>query len=365
MPQETVLTAVAAHLLRLPFWLQRKRPFLPPQKLLILQPGDLQDILHTTPLLAVLHESFPQTRIDWLVNEPLRPALSGNPNLFQLQSAGETSLHEMRWSDLRQLADELRQERYDTAIIPRGSNLLSWLAWQSGIPQRVGLSVAGRGVAHTISVPVPTSVMHPTLRQLALLPAMGLPPSRTTAGRKMGFYPSDLDRTAVTRRLVEEVEWLGDAPLVVLNPGGGSGPGDPRYWPLERYVLLGNHLVRHCGAKVVLVGGEADQPIARDVVGMMITAVANWKLSLGELGALCEVADLYIGNDVGASCIAAAAECPTLVIFRATSPETSGPYVPQGQLLTLWHPPADAPTHSTVVTVDEATAAARQLLSRR
>lgn len=366
MSQEAGLTAVTAHLLRFPAWLRGKRPFVPPQKLLILQPGDLQNILHTTPLLAILRESFPQTRMGWLVNEALRAAVSGNPHLFWLHSAGQTDVEQMNWSELRQLADEIRQERYDTVIIPSASTWLSWLAWQAGIPQRVGLNGGRRGLAHTISVNPSAAAKHPVLQQMALLPALGLSPSRTLAGRTMGFYPSDLDRTAVTRRLVEEVDWLGDAPLVVLNPGGGSGPGDPRYWPLERYVLLGNHLLRQCGAKVVLVGEAADQPLVRDVRGMMITAVANWtgQLTLGELGALCEVADLYIGNDVGTSCIAAASECPTLVIFGPTAPETSGPYAPQGQLATLWHPTANTFSPPTTVTVAEATSTAQKLLSR-
>ena len=366
MPRENALTAVATRLFRIPFWFQRKRPFAVPQKLLIIQPCCLQDILQTTPLLAVLHEHFPQTQIDWLVNDTLRPALSGNPHLFRLQSAGDTGLYEMGWGQLRQLADTLRRERYDTAIIPRSSSLLSWLAWQVGIPQRVGLNVGGRGVAHTLSVYPSATATHPTQMQLSLLPAMGLSPSRTMASRKMWFYPSDLDRTAVTRRLVEEVDWLGDAPLVILNPGGGTGPGDPHYWPLERYVLLGNHLVRHCGAKVVLAGEEADQPIARDVGGMMITAVANWtgQLTLGELGALCEVADLYIGNDVGSSCIAVATECPAIVLFGATSPEVSGPYAPQGQLTTLWHPAPDLPAQSHAVTIAQAIAASEESLRR-
>jgi ADP-heptose:LPS heptosyltransferase len=364
MPRENALTAVATRFLRIHFWFRLKRPFLAPQKLLIVQPCCLAELLQTTPLLAVLHEYFPEAQIDWLVTDAMRPALSGNPHLLRLQSAGEKDLHDMGWGNLLQLAAQLRRERYDTAMIPRGSSLLSWLAWQADIPQRVGLRVGGHGLGHTISVQPPLG--HPTLMQLALIPALGLPPSRTTAGRKMGFYPSDLDRTAVTRRLVEEVEWLGDAPLVLLNPGGGTGPSDPHYWPLERFVLLGNHLVRHCGAKVVLVGAQADVPVVRDVAGMMATAVTNWtgQLSLGELGALCEVADLYVGNDVGASCVAVATECPTLVICGPTSPETSGPYAPQGRLVSLWHANNTPFSWANGVTIDEAIAASKQLLAR-
>ena len=42
------------------------------------------------------------------------------------------------------------------------------------------------------------------------------------------------------------------------------------------------------------------------------------KLSLGEIGALCELAQLYIGNDTGFTYLSLALQCPTLFIHNVT-----------------------------------------------
>ena len=158
----------------------------------------------------------------------------------------------------------------------------------------------------------------------------------------MEFIPPDRDRTAVTRRLIEEVDWLGDVPLVLMHPGGGVNPiqsNELKRWPIERFTLLANHCIEKHLAKVVLVGTETERPLTKAIDGMLAGKITNLagRLNLGELGAMCEVADLYIGNDAGPTHIAAATGCPTLAIYGPSDPVLSRPYTQKGKLITLWH----------------------------
>ena len=112
----------------------------------------------------------------------------------------------------------------------------------------------------------------------------------------MEFYPPDPDRASVTRRLVEELDWLGDTPLIIMHPGGANNPvasNPEKQWPAERFALLGNQLARKHQARILLVGGKDETSLADDIAGMMSVAVDNWagQTGLGEVGALCEVAD--------------------------------------------------------------------------
>ncbi|HEX6384457.1 MAG TPA: glycosyltransferase family 9 protein [Anaerolineae bacterium] len=340
MPRENVLTTTAARLARIPFWLLARRPFVPPQKALILQPCCLSQVMLTTPLLAALSRAFPRARFDWAVSDWARPAVAGNPRLTELISTGSGRLGEGGWREIRALVQQLRQEEYDTCFIPGRSALLSLVAWQAGIPQRVGLNVDGRGFAHTIAVPLPAGERHTAAIYLAIAAAAGID-TRTGGLPPMEFYPSDAARTAVTKRLIDELDWLGDAPLVIMHPGGGANPVQTdrrKQWPAERFVLLGNHLVRKYQARVLLVGGKADRPLAEAIAGMMPAPVVSWagRISLGEIGALGEVADLYVGNDTGPTHVAAAAGCRTLAIFGPTDPAVSAPYGNRDQVITLW-----------------------------
>ncbi|MCP5094139.1 MAG: glycosyltransferase family 9 protein, partial [Chloroflexi bacterium] len=181
--------------------------------------------------------------------------------------------------------------------------------------------------------------------------------------------PPDSDRTAVTQRLIDKLNWLGDRPLVVMHPGGGDGTtttDNRKQWPLERFVLLGNHIVRKHNAQVILVGGEQDREIVTSIAGMMFAKVGNWagQFSLGSLGALAEIADLYIGNDTGPTHIAAAVGCPTLAIFGPSDPAISGPYGHKENVTSLWRGQSEQPfSWENGISVEEATRAADNLLS--
>jgi lipopolysaccharide heptosyltransferase II len=366
MPRETILTTAAAQIVRIPFRLWGKRPFIPPQKVLILKPCCISQVMLTTPLLAALHKAYPQARFDWAVSDWARPAIAGNPHLTELIGTGAGGLEDLSWSDIRQFIARLRQEEYDTCFIPSRSSLLALIAWRAGIPQRIGLDVNGRGFAHTLPVKPSPDEQHEAAIYLSLARAIGIDQAIVdTVG--MAYYAPDLERTAVTRRLIDELNWLGDTPLIVIHPGGGVNPvhsNKEKQWPVERFVRLGNHLAKKYKAQILIVGGEGERPLAQKICGLMHATAANWagSITLGELGALGEIASLYIGNDAGPTHIAAAVGCPTLVVYGPSNPAVSGPYAVKDPAVTLWHQYKGRFAWSDGVTVQEAVTAAESLI---
>lgn len=367
MPRENVLTVTAAQLASIPFRLRRRGVFIPPEKVLILKPCCLSQVMLTTPLLAALQSTYPRAQFDWAVSEWARPAIATNPRLSHLIDSGRVGLADSSWADLRELVHRLRQEQYDTCFIPSRSSLLSLVAWLARIPQRVGLNVQGRGFAQTIAVRPPAGEVHEAAIYLSLAEALAIDTDQV----RMEFYPPDSDRTAVTQRLVDEIDWLGDVPLVIMHPGGGINPVhrvDQKRWPVERFARLGNYLARTFKACILLVGSQENRPLAEAVAGLMPTRVHNLagRVSLGQIGALCEVADLYVGNDAGPTHVAAAVGCPTLAIFGPTMPVVSRPFNTKGQVVTLWQERnGQAFRWEEGVTADEGMEAAGKLLKQR
>ncbi len=380
MPRENSLTAIAAWFARIPFRIWGRRSFSTPKKVLILKPCCLSQVMLTTPLLAVLSHAYPDAQFDWAISQWARPAVAGNPRISEFISMGGTG--QLGRNETRALLERIRAQQYDTCIIPSRSGWLAYLAWRAGIPQRIGLDVDGRGFSHTIPVrPLPTE-QHEAERYLALARALSIDPKLISRVARMEFYPPDAARTAIAARLVEEAEWLGDVPLVVLHPGGGWNPlvrQEEKQWPVERFVRLGNYLARQYKAQVVLVGAPADAPLAATVAGLISVPVLNLagSLTLGELGALCELADLYVGNDTGSTHIAAAVGCPTLAIFGPSDPALSGPYMPHGRVrcvyretavATEWRPTPAPPSSydwSQGASVEQVVAAADELMAFR
>jgi ADP-heptose:LPS heptosyltransferase len=356
---------------RLPFG-RGALPPVPPRKALILQPCCLGRVMLTTPLLAALSEAFPDARFDWAVSDWARQAVSSNPRVTRLILTGAGDIATATRDELRTLLDDIRAEAYDTCFIPSASGeVLARLAREAGVAQRIGLSRDGRRRDLTHAIAPPPGERGQARAALALAAAVGAP-AGVVAAAEMEFHPPDRDRTAAARWLVEDLDWLGDRPLVIMQPGGGQNPAGAnldKRWPAERFARLGNYLIRAHGARVALVGLAEERSLAAQVAGMMSLsaaerAVANraGQIGLGELAALCELAGLYVGNDVGSTYVAAATGCPTLAIYGPTDPAVTAPYMVNGRVTTLWRPYDGVFSWATGVTVEEAAAAAATLL---
>lgn len=369
MPRETSLTATAAWFAHLPFRIWGRRNFFTPKKVLILKPCCLSQVMLTTPLLAVLSEAYPEAQFDWAISQWARPAVAGNPRISELIATGAVGMGKASRAEIFNLIGRIRAQKYDTCIIPSRSSWLAFIAWRAGIRQRIGLDVDGRGFSHTFPVrPLPETV-HEAEVYLSLAHALSIDPRLIKRVARMEFYPPDPARTAMAARLVEEIDWLGDVPLVIIHPGGGRNPvanHELKQWPAERFARLGNHLVRQHHARVVLVGAQEDAALVHAVAGMMSTPVVTLAggLNLGELGALCELADLYVGNDAGPTHIAAAVGCPTLAIFGPSNPAVSSPYMPQGRVKWVYQETAAPFTWTQGATVTQTIAAADSLLAQ-
>ena len=108
-------------------------------------------------------------------------------------------------------------------------------------------------------------------------------------------------------------------------------------WPPQRFAALADRLIEERGAQVLLVGGLGDKAIAAAIKES--TGHEPWdltgQLTFGQLGALLERCDLFVGHDTGAMHMAVAVGAPVVAIFGPSDPRMYGPYGKNG--VTLWH----------------------------
>ncbi len=296
-------------------------PFQPPQKILILKPRPLKQILAATSLLAALSSGFPDAKIDWAVSAGGRPALISNPHIHALIDTGEIGGSRRKSGEIGSFVQRIRQERYDSCFILDPDSILAYIAWQAGIRQRAGFTQHGIGSVNNFAVPMGEVDMTVGERYLKLAQVAGI-----DAAPPQEFYPTDGDRTAAAQLLAEQVGWLGKGKLIILNPGGDDEDDAPA-WQLERFVRLGNQLVRELGARLILMG---DEHLTQTMMGLLAAPAADLagKLPLGMVGALGEAAHLYVGNDVAATHIAASMGCPTIAIYPAGDEQRCQPFLP-------------------------------------
>jgi ADP-heptose:LPS heptosyltransferase len=53
-------------------------------KILIIKPSSLGDVIHALPFLKAVKDSYPESRIDWVISRNLKGLLEGNPLINSL-----------------------------------------------------------------------------------------------------------------------------------------------------------------------------------------------------------------------------------------------------------------------------------------
>ncbi len=106
--------------------------------------------------------------------------------------------------------------------------------------------------------------------------------------------------------------------FVAVHPGSGS---PTKNWPIERFAAVARRLA--AGQPWLLILGPAEARVS-DLESPVVAR--NWPVRT--LGAALARAGLFLGNDSGASHLAAASGAPTLALFGPTDPALWAPVGP-------------------------------------
>ncbi len=238
-------------------------------------PGAEVTLLTTPPYAGLLRRSPWFDRI-W---EDGRPAWTDRPAVWRL--AGR--LRAARFARVYDLQTSSRSSRY-RLMVGRGAE------WSGIAP----------GASHPHANPV-RDLMHTAERQREQLEMAGL----------AGFPAPALDW------LDDDIAGLGlPERFALLVPG--ASPGRPgKRWPAERFAALAAGL----DLPAAVIGGPAEAPLAATIAAARPGATVDLtgRTSLAGLGAVARRAAFAIGNDTGPTHLAAAAGCPTLVLFGPES----------------------------------------------
>jgi heptosyltransferase-2 len=273
---------------------------------LVIQTSFLGDMVLTTPLIAHLAKSGP---VDVLATPGSATLLANNPHVRQ------TIVYDKRGADrgaagFVRLARTLRARADATAYLAQGSIRSGALAAMSGIRERVGFSTSAGRHFYTVRVPYIENTHH-SARLLSLAtrdPARDMP----RAALRPRLYPGPAERAAVDQVLGADT----GGPIVAFAPGS--------VWATKRWPYFAE-LARALRdeARIVVVGSDADRPLAAEVVGAATGQAvdATGRLSLLASADLIGRAALLVTNDSAPLHLASAMNTPTIAVFGPTVPE--------------------------------------------
>jgi ADP-heptose:LPS heptosyltransferase len=302
-------------------------------RILLIQLGDIGDVVWFLPVLRLVHETYPDAKVSVLVRE-------GNGSLL-LAGVSSTKVFEVRKrqrgltdrlrSSLR-LVRDLRRERFDLVFDFRGDERGAYMAFLTGAPLRAALyhdHPRLRNHLFTHLVPPtgePLAGVGAADQSLFILRAFGI----ETGIAVPELCLSEEVRLRATNILAEE----GIPPAAEASDGGergGTGAGangcwvtmNPfsrwsyKEWGLLKWVRIIDWLWGEFRIAVVIVGAPVERERIEGLVGSCAEKVYNLagKTTLAELAGVLQRSRLHIGVDSAAPHIAAAVGTPTVTLY--------------------------------------------------
>jgi heptosyltransferase-2 len=340
------------------------------RKILVLEPGNLGDMVGILPFLRALRKQFPGAEISLLANPGTFPLLE---NLFLVDELIPVrfpwSQHFSQWArynplsrcwlELGRCAKRLRGKGYDLALSGRGDLRDNFFLWLTGINRRVGYGLLGGGFLLTELVEPDLTRIHRADCWLRLLEHLG--------------HRVD-DREPVLKLLPGEQTFadeyltgkgIVDGELVVgIHPGARI---KTRQWGTANFAAVGEQLTTRFGAKILWFQEPTEAPA--DFAHNFIRVT----LPLREFMAVLARCEFLICNDSGPMHIASGLGVPVIGVFGPTEPSWFGPLSDRCEIVmhpAFWCRPCadrcifDQPYCLRTISIDQVMGATEKLIAR-
>ena len=314
------------------------------RNILLIQLGDIGDVVWATPTFRAVKETYPKAKVSVLLREGSGSLLEEDPSLheiFEVKRYGGTLLNKAR-KQLRFIKN-LRKEHFDLVFDLRLDDRGAFMAFLTGAPIRVSIihsNIPWRNLLFTCLVdPSPTNErIHGAAEQsLQIVREFGIDSKNTIP--KLWVC----DRTIEKMRCLLDQEGISNIKRwVSINP---FSKWQYKEWGYEKWIKIIDWLWEDYKIPTVIVGSSEEIERAEYIKSQSYGQASNLtgKTNLGELAGLLSLSYLHIGVDSAAPHIAAAVGTPTITIY---GPSDWRDWAPVGEIHRVVTPDFEcAPCH--------------------
>jgi heptosyltransferase-1 len=329
-----------------------------PRNILVIDFGQLGDVVLSLPALRAIRERFPQARVTVAVGKPGAGVveLSGYADSTLIVDRvglrdGPKPLSIMR---IMGLVKEVRRAQFDFIIDLHSLYETNLLGYLSGAPKRLYARRPNRSLDFLANFDPRPPVedtrpsKHAIDRYLDVLIPLGI----KDAPRVPRLRTRAEDDRAVEQMLKKEKAHEG-APLVGLFPGAGH---PARRWPLARFVELADCLVRNDDVRIALFAGPEERAFVKEMRGAFPRQTLLFdRLTTGQLASALARLAVFVTNDTGPMHIATAVGASVVALLDRPTPHSFIPIEPRHRIIYS--------RRISEMTTDEVYGAARELLA--
>lgn len=287
-----------------------------PCNILLIQLGDIGDVVLTTPTIRAIKKAYPDARVSILIFKPYGSLLAADPNVYEVVETARirSSLRHRLWEAVV-FTRRLRQKQYDLVIDLRTGDRGAILSFITGAQERVGQHVDKpfwhdflfTKIIHNLQVAPPPA--HPGADQsLRIVRELGIDTSDSIP--KLYITPDDQLRA---NALLAEFGLTSATQIVTANP---FSRWKYKEWNNAKWGEIIDVVWEAYHIPVLLIGSLEEAAACQKIVAGRKGRVINLagRTTLGELTALLSMSSLHLGVDSAAPHIAAAVGTPTVTI---------------------------------------------------
>lgn len=284
--------------------------------ILLIQLGDIGDVVVTTPTIRAVKETCPEARVSLLVRKPFGSLLASDPFLHEVIESARprrSIFHAVK--EYAAFARRLRKANYDLAIDLRTGDRGAIFAFLTGARERVGRPGRANQFWHDLMFtniirhPVLDPSAHPGADQsLRIVRELGM----ATKDSLPRLYASRNDTERV-RALLSECGLSRDTRWVTVNL---HSRWKYKEWDAAKWGKVVGYLWEAHRLPSVLIGSPEEATACEEITVGREGYAFNLagKTALGELAALLSMTTLHLGVDSAAPHIATALGKPTITI---------------------------------------------------
>ena len=302
-----------------------------PRNILVIDFGQLGDVILSLPALAVVRHRFPRARVTVAVGGAAAAVVEMAGVADETIAVDRVALrdgpkHLSVWQ-IAKLVMEVRRRKFDFVVDLHSLSETNLLGFLSGAGQRLYARRPGRSLDYLSKFHPQPGVedrsKHAIDRYLDVVSPLGVGEvsrvPRLAVREEDGRAVDEMLRKALAAGKAKggrraAAGSAGDAPLVGIFPGAGH---PSRRWPVERFAELAWMLERNDSVRSVLFAGPEERKLVRDARPKFppTTAVLD-KLTVPQLAAAAARLSVFVSNDTGPMHIAAAVGTPVVILMQ-------------------------------------------------
>jgi ADP-heptose:LPS heptosyltransferase len=302
-----------------------------PRNILVIDFGQLGDVILSLPALSAIRHRFPRARVTVAVGGAAAAVVEMAGVADEALAVDRVGLrdgpkHLSVWQ-IGRLVLDVRRRKFDFVVDLHSLSETNLLGFLSGAGQRLYARRPGRSLDYLANFrpapPVEDRSKHAIDRYLDVVAPLGV----GEVSRLPRLAVSEEDGHAVDEMLRKELAGGkakggrraaaaggGDAPLVGIFPGAGH---PSRRWPVERFAELAWMLERNDSVRTVLFAGPEERRLVREARPKFPpSTVVLDKLTVPQLAAAAARLSVFVSNDTGPMHIAAAVGTPVVILMQ-------------------------------------------------